>query len=396
MTERRSEIPPLQNAADEQSQALLAQRAAARGRLQRDWLLSVVIAALLLFFIARLLLTQWVSEAVGRWLIISGLALFYELRILKQVIPLMHRPGEKTLQMGLGFGDRLTRASGLGYALLAGFLLVTQPQGPLQWLPPAFGLLGLLAAIAYDIVARDKEMPVGSQHLAREFRALGALVVTVMAIHYGKIDPWFLLIGLMDYLLLFTSSWLGRKRGAIPAAPPAAARRFTQNLYLAAMSLTLLVAVSRVYALALGLLFGLPYFFISLRDWFILTGLIDPKRSQYRQISQGLQRALTGWVALSSRLLAAMAVVTLLADLAFHFGDYATAFGGGLAPGALALLLLLALPGLFLGFRVRWAALMAFFALAVILLVMGPNLVIYVSLALSGLTLILGGSSSIR
>jgi len=368
-----------------------ARQIAARQRLTRDWLIAAAVAIIVLFLMARLLSSQWVMAAVGRWAIIAGLAIFYELRIFKKILPLMRPPEEQPQVSGVGLAVKLTFLSGLSYALLAGFLLVTPPaEGWLPWIPPMLGLAGLLAAVISDAVTEKRgSATAGGEHLAREFRALGALVITAVAIHYGKLDPWFLVIGVMDYLLLFTGSWLGRK-GKTLHQPPARLRHFFHGFYLAALSVILWPVVPPSFAVLLGLLFGLPYFLLSLRDWFILTGLLDPEQSQYRQMVGAVNQALTGWLALSIRLLGTMAAATIAADIVFHFDDYAAGFSGPLGPGAVALMLLVALPFLLVGVRARLFALLGFIALSILLLVMGWNQIIFIALLLLGLTIILG------
>ncbi len=362
----------------------------ARKRLNRDWLIAAAVAVIVLLGMAQWLLLRWVPETVGRWAVVSGLAIFYELRIFKQVLPLMHRSGHENFSAGIGVGVMLTLFSGLCYALLAGFLLVTFPEGMLGWLPALLATVAIIVdALNGPVVRRRNQATVGGGHLAREFRALGTLILTALAIHYGRLDPWFLLIGVMNYLQLFTIGWLGRK-GKLLHRPPERLQHFLNGLYLIAVSVALWPLSSGSFAVLLGLLFGLPYFLVALRDWFILAGLLDPEQSQYRQLAAAINQALTGWLALSIRLLAAMATATVLADIIFHFDVYITAFSSDLAAGGLALMLLVALPFLFLGVRARLAALAGFIVFAVILLGIGWNIVIFVGLILLGLTIILG------
>jgi len=363
----------------------------ARKRLTRVWLVVAAISFAVLVLVAWLLLSQWVMAAVGRWAIIAALAIFYELRILRQTLPLMHFDDEDSPAAGLGLVGKMTIASGLSFALLAGFILVTTPEGWLRWIPSILGLAGLVfAEVAESEKQKRARIPVGDEHLAREFRALGALVITAIAIHYGKLDAWVFLIGLMPYALIFTQGRLERKGKTARATPRFLWRRHFLNLFLIASSIAFFPAVGRDFSMPLAFLFGLPYFLIALRDWFFLTGLLDPEQSQYRQLAAAINRALTGWLALSIRLLAAMAVATVLADIIFHFDVYATAFSNDLVAGGLALMLLVALPFLFLGVRARLAALAGFIVLAAIILGIGWNIVIFVGLILLGLTIMLG------
>lgn len=378
-------------ASNDYNKDISAQRAVAQKNLSRTWLIAVVIATMTLAGVAQLLSWQWAPDAVGRWAIIAGLAVFYELRIFKQIIPLMHRSGETTLLTHVGPGMALTLLAGLSYALLAGFLMVTPPAGWLGWLPAGLITVAVLADTVDGPISRQRnEMTVGGRHLSREFRALGTLVATAVAIHYGKLDSWFLIIGIMDYLALFSMSWLARKNKPLHAPPPPRQRHLLQVLYLAALSVALWPVVTWAYAMTLSILFGLPYFLIAIRDWFILTGLLNPDQSHYQQVARAVHRALTGWLALAIRLIAAMAAITLLADMLFHFDVYAAAFGGALTPGLLLGLLVVATPFLLLGVRARIAAFFSIVVFSGVMLVLGQSAPVLIGLITSGLTLILG------
>ncbi len=369
--------------------ALLAQRTAARKRLNRFWLGCLAAAAISLMMMYQWLLTQWPQQELGGWLLIAALGLFYELRILKQTLPLMHAPGESTLVQRLPLETVLTLCMGLFFALAAGFLMLPATPHGLDWLPAALMILGLIADIGSDRIRGRHQPLIGDLHLRREFRALGLLVGTAIAIHLGKLAPWFLAIGIMDYLELFTGSWLQRKRKPISQPPSPQVRRFFQTLYLAAIGMILWPIIPQDFALIVGLLFGLPYFAVALRDWFILTGFLNPDEGLYHQLVEAYRRALQGWLALTIRLLGAMATATIAADLLLHLNAYASRFHLTVAPILLSLAMLVTLPMLLMGIRVRWAAGLAFIATSIVLLVMGWNLVIFIALLLLGFTILL-------
>ena len=111
-------------------------------RRTRDWLIIASVELVTLFLLALILSSQWVAVAVGRWGVIAGLAIFYELRVLKQLLPSMYPSPKGQAVTGLGLHEKLTLASGLFYALLAGFLLVTPPEGRLAWIPAILAALG--------------------------------------------------------------------------------------------------------------------------------------------------------------------------------------------------------------------------------------------------------------
>ncbi len=369
---------------------LLAQRAAARQRLNRAWLLSLGLAAGAWIATFQLLRQQWPQSELGGWLLISALALFYEWRIFKQALPLWHAQDEATLRASLDPDARLTLVAGVGYALVAGMLLLPARSGPLDFLFPGLGLLALLADALAQTWRQRHPATVGSGYLAQEFRALGTLALTAAAIHAGKLDPWFLAMGIMPYLLLFTQSWLSRRQEPIPPLPDRRLRTHFQYGYMAATAVYLLPWVNQDFARPTSLLFGLPFFLIALRDWFILTGMLDPNQSQYRQIATGLHNAVTGWLALTVRLFAGVVSITLLADMVFQFDVYVQGFGGPWLPGMGVLLLLVTLPFLLLGVKTRVAALLALVPLTAILLVMGWHPVPMIGWLLLGLTALMG------
>jgi len=255
-----------------------APNVAARKRLNRAWFafLTAEILAMLVTF--KLLRGQWQAGQLKGWFLVTVLALFYELRIFKQAIPLMHLPGTDQLADHIDLSAGLTLAAGLGYGLLAGLLMVPQPAGVLGWLATGLALAALFADAWAERRFREGETLVGGMYLSREFRAMGALVITVVAIHYGKLPSWFLAVGFMEYLILFTLSWLGRK-GETPPIVDSRLRTAFLFAYLAWVSLGMAPVIDSEIAQPLGIAFGAGYGLIALRDWLILSGMWGRKAS---------------------------------------------------------------------------------------------------------------------
>ncbi len=252
--------------------ALAAQHAAARKRLNRAWFMFLAAGIIAMALVFGLLRGQWQAGQLKGWFLITALALFYELRIFKQALPLMHFPGEEQLADRVGSTVALSLVAGLGYGLLAGLLMVPQPAGALGWLATGLALAAVAADAWADRRNREARVMVGERYLAREFRALGALVITVVVIHYGKLPSWFIAVGFMEYLMLFTVGWLARKGEAIPSVDsrPRITFLFT---YLVAVSVGVAPVIGETIALPLGVMFGLGYALVALRDWLILSGV---------------------------------------------------------------------------------------------------------------------------
>ncbi|HID33039.1 MAG TPA: hypothetical protein EYP25_00445 [Anaerolineae bacterium] len=260
------------------SDALAAQRAQARKRLNRAWFafLMAGVASMAAMFWA--LQSQWESDQLKGWFLVTALALFYELRIFKQALPLMRLPDEEALADRIDGGVALTLAAGLGYALLAGLLMVPQPAGALGWLATALTLAALFADAWAEKRVREGDALVGGGHLAREFRALGALVITVVGIHYGKLPSWLLAVGFMEYLILFTASWMARQGAKVSAVGIRTRTIFLLN-YLAVAGASMAPIFHPDVAAVISVMTGAVYGLMALRDWLKLSGAGREKAS---------------------------------------------------------------------------------------------------------------------
>ena len=104
---------------------------------------------------------------------------------------------------------------GLGYSatrfalgLLAGFVFLPQPSGGLAWLPALLYTLAIMADYLDGYFARlTHHATVLGEILDIEFDALGILMATSLAVHYGQLPWWYLPIGLSRYLFLFGIWW---------------------------------------------------------------------------------------------------------------------------------------------------------------------------------------------
>ncbi len=326
------------------------------------WLATAAAHAFALSALAGLLLTQWPLATVARWAAAAALVLGAELWLFWRNLPL-HRLQGRQLS-ALGPGNVLTLARGAAIGLLAGFLLTPWPMPPLAWLPALLYTLAGLSDYFDGYLARISgyATPLG-EALDIEFDALGVLIVSALAVHYGQWPAPFLLIGLARYLFVF-GLWLRRRRGLpIFDPPPSAIRRTLAGLQMGFLSVALWPIMPPALATLSGLFFGLPFLIVFTRDWLAASGAIMPASPRYQALAQASQALLGDWLPLVARALAAATATLLLAAIRRDFEAQAGLYAAfGLANPLLAtrifgLMLAVAIPTMLTGAAVRFFAL---------------------------------------
>ncbi len=239
-----------------------------------------------LTFYARL---RPIWPASGRWLLLSGVVLSYNLLIVWRHLPANHRHDETALLPTLGPGNALTLVRGLCIGLLAGFLFGPWPHGLLAWV---IVLLYTLTDVAdyFDgyLARRAHHVTLLGGVLDMEFDGLGTLVVILLAVSFGQLPWWYLALGLARYLFMF-GLWLrGRLGLPIHDLAPSVHRRVFAGLQMGFLSVVLWPILPRSMAVIAGTLFALATGLGFVRDWFVASGRLNPVDSGYRQVQQRL------------------------------------------------------------------------------------------------------------
>ena len=279
--------------------------------LRRTWLLIAALWLVVWLAFYGLLRGAW--PLAGRWLILSGLVLAYELWMLWRHLPANHRPGEGALLPSLGPGNTLSLLRGLCIGLLAGFLFGPWPPGALAWVIVLLYTITDVADFLDGYVARraDHVTELGSV-LDIEFDGLGTLVVILLAVSFGQLPPWYLLLGLARYLFL-AGLWLRRRLGRpIANMPPSAHRRVFAGFQMGFLSVVLWPIVPQSMATIAGSLFAAATGLGFLRDWLVASGALDPAASGYRRVQGMLYRLFAIWLPPLWRLLLVMALANMV------------------------------------------------------------------------------------
>jgi CDP-diacylglycerol--glycerol-3-phosphate 3-phosphatidyltransferase len=148
--------------------------------------------------------------------------------------------------------------------------------------------------------------------LDMEFDGLGTLVVILLAVSFGQLPPWYLLLGLARYLFL-VGLWLRRQLGRpIADLPPSAHRRVFAGFQMGFLSVVLWPILPRPMATLAGALFAAATGLGFLRDWLAASGALDPAASGYRRVQGRLYRLFAVWLPPLWRLLLVMALANMV------------------------------------------------------------------------------------
>jgi CDP-diacylglycerol---glycerol-3-phosphate 3-phosphatidyltransferase len=280
---------------------------------------------------------RYLSAALPVWLFVAGV-----LRWLRS---------EEGDTGRIGLATALTLARGWMVAALAGFILVPPHQGVLAWAPAVLYTTAAISDLVDGYVARrlGQESAVGGR-LDVIMDALGLLVGPLAAIALGRLPVWYLLVSLAYYLFHFGLWW--RRRRGLPSylerLKPSLHTRMYAGYQMGLVATALFPVLSPPGTTIAATLFMVPNLVLFARDYLVTTGRLDPDGA-------GHQRALASLEA-GARFVLPVVRAAAAAGLALLVSR------GQLAPGLLALALLLAL-----GLATRLVAFGAAIGLALLL-----------------------------
>lgn len=279
--------------------------------LQREWL--VVAAVWLAAWLVGYLLLRAAWPGAERWLLLSGLLLGYGLWLLWRGLDANHPPDSAELLASLGPGNALTLLRGLCIGLIGGFLFGPWPMGALAWI-----IVGLytLADIAdyFDgyLARRANHVTVLGGRLDMEFDALGTLVVILLAVSFGQLPWWYLIIGLARYLFVVGLWWRERRGLPIYEMTPSVHRRIFAGFQMGFLSVVLWPIVPAAMATIAGTIYAAATGAGFLRDWLVVSGRIDPAQITYQRAQAALYRLLAVWTPPLLRLVLVLSMISIM------------------------------------------------------------------------------------
>jgi CDP-diacylglycerol--glycerol-3-phosphate 3-phosphatidyltransferase len=281
-------------------------------QLRRRWWLVVGFYALAAALSYALLRSIGLAEPAWRWAMPVALAMGFTLTVLRRSLPDNHRRGETALFPHLGLANAVTLLRGCLLGILAGFLLFPRPAGGLAWLP----VLIYTAAAATDFVdgylARVTNQPtLLGERLDMEFDALGALLAVSLAVAYGQLPAWALLMGLARYLFVAGLAWRVWRGLPVYHLPSSTYGRIVAALFMSFVAVVLWPVLDPTATRFAAIWFALPLAASFGRDWWVVSGRIDPVSPAYRTALGRLHRLLTRRLPVLLRVLAAICFLWL-------------------------------------------------------------------------------------
>lgn len=258
----------------------------------------------------------WPQQA-ELWLIFSVLAAVYVLFLLGSGLKNNHLPGASALLPILGWGNGVSLLRGILLSLLAGFVLIPEPIGWLAWIPASLFLTASCLDLVDGYVARrQNQATVLGATLDIELDGLGALLAILLAIKYGDLPLWFLLLAPLRPLFIAGIGW--RRRRGLPLFDmhPSIYRRITAGMQVSVINAVLWPVVhppaSTLAGLAVAGAVGVSF----ARDWLVTIGWLDASADPYWLRKERLKFWLVEWAPLALRLvLSGLALSVLLSAL---------------------------------------------------------------------------------
>lgn len=233
----------------------------------------------------------------NQWLLLSGLLLGYNLWVLWRGLPQNYRQGETNLLGTLGIGNQTTLLRGLMMGLLAGFLFAPWPMRGLGWFIVLLYTAASVADYLDGYLARINNHATGlGAMLDMEFDGMGLLIVTLLAVSFGQLPWWYLLLGLARYLFVFGLWWRNRRGLPVYDIHHSAHRRVFAGFQMGFMTVVLWPIIPADGAGLAGVMFALPLALGFGRDWLVAIGRLDPSSPAYRRVQQPLYRAWGQWL----------------------------------------------------------------------------------------------------
>jgi CDP-diacylglycerol--glycerol-3-phosphate 3-phosphatidyltransferase len=304
--------------------------------LRRRWWVMAVLCVPLLLLGYQLLRTEWHLSYAWRWTMAAAGILAYELWLLWRGLKDNRLRGGSTLLPTLGVGNILTMLRGLALGLLAGFLFSPWPPGRLAWMPAMLYTMAIIADYLDGYLARiTHRATVLGENLDIEFDALGMLIAISLAVHYAQLPGWYLLLGLSRYLFLLGIWWRKQQGKPVYDLPPSAHRRMVAGFQMVFMSVMLWPVVYPPLTTLAGVVFAIPFVASFTRDWFVVSGRIDPASHAYLEARQRIAVVMTRWLPLLLRIGVVTAAVGFVLPALWSAPERVASFAwpGGPLPG---------------------------------------------------------------
>jgi CDP-diacylglycerol--glycerol-3-phosphate 3-phosphatidyltransferase len=281
--------------------------------LRRQWVYVALIYISVLGVSYWILWRVWSTADALQWLLLALLTMAVQMMVLWWALRFNHPPEGAALFPTLGIANGMTLTRGLLTCLMAGFLFAPMPQGWLAWAPALLYMSERIIDFFDGFVARytSRETRLGTI-LDIEFDGLGILIAVGLAIQYGHLPPWYLILGMARQLFIL-GIWLRRRLGKpVRELPPSDHRRLIAGFQTGFISIALWPLWRDEVALFAAWLFAVPLAFSFGRDWLAVSTVIDAESPRYHALRRHAKRLIEERSPFVVRVLAALFAVWVL------------------------------------------------------------------------------------
>jgi CDP-diacylglycerol--glycerol-3-phosphate 3-phosphatidyltransferase len=215
-----------------------------------------------------------------RWALLAGVVAVAELWYCYRHLESNHPPtsADETAEIEryqfLGLPNTVTLARGALFATLAGFAGVT-PIYSIAWLPSLlYGTGSALDFIDGSLARTAGRQTVLGAKLDLAFDSLGFLIAPVVAILWGQLPMWYVLLPVTQYLFKFGRSHRRRRGLRVRPLPSSFVRRPLAGLQMAFITLALAPIGSARLIEILAVAVLAPSLIIFIRDYLVIADYI--------------------------------------------------------------------------------------------------------------------------
>ncbi len=242
-------------------------------RIIRELLPLYLMPLLLITGASEILSLNWTTDYGYRWAMVTTTIFFLEILLVHLLRYRLNNTHHERQRLTLGTPDYITLTRGFLLACSGGFIAIPRPQGWLGWAPGLLFLMAISGDSLDGYLARKlKRSTLFGEILDVQFDALGTLLGTILALLYGQIPAWYLLVG-FGYYFYYLGTWARRTRGlkSYPL-PESTFRRIAGGTN----SIFLTLAITPALPPWVTTLMAYPFlaFMASsfLKDWFAIIG----------------------------------------------------------------------------------------------------------------------------
>ena len=281
--------------------------------LRLRWFAAALLYLLCILLGYNFIRAYWHLTYAQNWAIWSNALLICQLGILWWALKHNHRRNEARLLPTFGYGNAITLTRGLAVCLLAGFLFAPQPPGLLAWAPSFCYTLACILDYFDGYVARiTHHSTVMGEILDMEYDGLGLLIAIGLAIQYGQLPFWYIILGLGRQLFIF-GIWVRKRLGRpVYDLPPSDNRRVIAGFQMGFISTILWPVFTPPLTTLACILFSIPLAGSFGRDWLVVSGLFDAESLRYQTLRRRVKHTLEGWLPLLCRVAAFGLMIQLM------------------------------------------------------------------------------------